>query len=133
MSEVQITYHESAPSPYAGFWRRVGASVIDALILFPGVLVLAWIFWPPSYVSNGVFHYSAGFYFLSALLVWAYRMGLESSAHQATLGKKALNIFVTDLEGRRIDKRTAVMRSWVYWLPPGYWRSLTFCSGPGRC
>ncbi|HEY4678350.1 MAG TPA: RDD family protein, partial [Candidatus Angelobacter sp.] len=27
----------------------------------------------------------------------------ESSAHQATVGKRAMNIYVTDLQGRRIS------------------------------
>lgn len=116
MSEARITYQEQAPSPYAGFWRRVGASLIDSLIILVPYFLLAMVFWPPSYVSGGVFHYSAIFYLASAIITWAYRVGFESSVYQATLGKQALGIVVTDLEGRVITWETATMRSWVYWL-----------------
>ncbi len=116
MSESRVSYQEAAPSPYAGFWRRTGASVIDALILIPGILVLAWMFWPPSYGYSNQFRFSAGFYFFNGLLIAAYRVGFESSLYQATLGKQALGISVTDLNGRLITPKTALIRSWVYWM-----------------
>jgi len=39
----------------------------------------------------------------STLVNWLYAALLESSSHQATLGKMALGLKVTDLEGRRIS------------------------------
>src|ERR1700678_1757090 len=45
---------------------------------------------------------------IASCLYWAL---CESSAWQATLGKKALRIIVTDLEGRRISFGRAVGRS----------------------
>ena len=39
----------------------------------------------------------------------SYYVGMESSASQATLGKKALGLKVTDLYGRRIS----VLRPWA--------------------
>ena len=39
---------------------------------------------------------------ISAVLKWLYYALLESSSWQATLGKMALGLQVTDLEGRRI-------------------------------
>lgn len=79
MSESRVSYQESAPSPYAGFWRRTGASVIDTLILLPGIFVLAWMFWPPNYLGANNFQFSAGFYLLNGLLIAAYRVGFETS------------------------------------------------------
>jgi uncharacterized RDD family membrane protein YckC len=37
-----------------------------------------------------------------AVLEWLYFAALESSAWQATVGKRTLGLQVTDLEGRRI-------------------------------
>ena len=112
MSEVRVTYEESAPSPYAGFWRRVGASFIDGLILFPAAFLLVWMFWPPSYVSHGTFRFHPVSYILGTLVAWAYHAGFESSSYQATLGKRALGILVTDLEGRPISWQIATLRNW---------------------
>ncbi len=133
MSEVRISYEEAAPSPYAGFWRRVGASAIDGLILLPVGLVMMWIFWPPSYVSGSAFRFSPIPYIVVGLVAWGYSAGMESSSHQATLGKKALDIMVTDLDGRPITLQTATIRNWIDWLPSvailldiafGSWRAL---------
>jgi uncharacterized RDD family membrane protein YckC len=115
MSLSRITFEESAPSPYAGFWRRLGASVVDTLILLPGLFVLAWMFWPPSYVGANQFQFSAGFYVLGGLMIAGYRVGFESSLYQATLGKQALGIMVTDLGGHLITPKTALIRNWTWW------------------
>lgn len=40
---------------------------------------------------------------LALMVSWIYYSLLESSAWQATLGKKALGLEVTDLEGHRIS------------------------------
>ena len=40
---------------------------------------------------------------MSFLLVWIYSAVFESSGKQATLGKMALGIIVTDLSGKRIS------------------------------
>ena len=37
------------------------------------------------------------------LLAWIYEAGMEGSKHQATLGKMALGLFVTDLQGRPLS------------------------------
>ena len=118
MSEVRVSFEETGPSPYAGFWRRVGASLIDGLIFTPVVILLAWMFWPPSYVFQGAFRFHPVFYILGGLVAWAYHAGFESSSYQATLGKRALGIFVTDLEGRPISWQIATLRNWIDWLPP---------------
>jgi len=38
----------------------------------------------------------------AVVMVWLYYAGMESSVYQGTLGKMALGLMVTDLEGRRI-------------------------------
>jgi uncharacterized RDD family membrane protein YckC len=85
-------------SMYAGFWRRVAAFLLDGLIL--GVVTL-----PLNLAFGGDDGYTAassGVQSISTVLGWLYYALMESSAKQATLGKMALGIIVTDLEGRRI-------------------------------
>ena len=60
---------------------------------------------------------ATGYYIFSGLMLWGYGAGLESSRHQATIGKKALGIVVTDLQGQRITLQTATLRNWFLWIP----------------
>jgi uncharacterized RDD family membrane protein YckC len=63
---------------YAGFWRRFVAVIIDGLILTVPNLILSFV------------------------IGWLYYAFFESSRLQATPGKMALGIVVTDTEGQRI-------------------------------
>ena len=88
-----------AEGPYAGFWRRVGAYFVDlVLALFVGMVIG---------VSTGLMGDTdkpvPGLIDLVSLVGWwLYSAIMESSPLQATLGKMALGVKVTDLEGRRI-------------------------------
>jgi len=75
--------------PYAGFWLRVGAYLIDVLVLFVPVFVFTLI------PFLGII--------LNIVCIWLYFALQESSESQATIGKRAMNIYVTDLQGRRIS------------------------------
>jgi uncharacterized RDD family membrane protein YckC len=103
---------------YAGFWLRVVAFIIDALVLyFVGIIVTL-----PFAASMGMgmrgmmngrppdlqtllpmIHAMIRLALLRTILNWLYYALLESSAWQATLGKKALGLEVTDLDGNRIS------------------------------
>ena len=101
-------------SPYAGFWRRLVAVIIDGLILmfvtFPINLMLhipvfGWMNqeepnWDDLVTVIGA---SMTAIAIGAAISWLYSAILESSKLQGTLGKMALNIKVTDLDGRRIS------------------------------
>ena len=93
------------PSPsvteYAGFWRRVGAALVDGLII--GAVTA------PFYVAmggdpsdGGTSSMTSPAYPIATVAQWLYYALMESSAKQATLGKMALGIRVTDLNGNRI-------------------------------
>lgn len=83
---------------YAGFWTRFGAHIIDGLVLLiPYMLIIA------------IFGDSVGL-LMSILLCWAYFAYLESSEKQATFGKQALGLIVTDLDGNRLDFTKATIR-----------------------
>jgi len=104
------------PNNYAGFWRRVGASMIDSLIINFGVLCLAVpviIFSAIGMVLQGLegTHLENAIedsftwisYLITMLVGWLYYGLFESSAKQATPGKMALAIKVTDMKGNRIS------------------------------
>jgi uncharacterized RDD family membrane protein YckC len=103
---------------YAGFWLRVVAFIIDALVLyFVGMIVTL-----PFAASMGMgmrgmmngrppniegllplIHTMIRLTLIRTVLNWLYYSLLESSVWQATLGKKALGLEVTDLDGNRIS------------------------------
>lgn len=94
---------------YAGFWRRVVAWVIDALILSPIFVMLYLIIVGSSAVPLAIQPYGLvpfsvlpSLRFAWLLVPWLYYASCESSAWQATPGKLALGLRVTDEYGCRI-------------------------------
>ena len=90
---------------YAGFWRRAVAISIDAVIL----AVVAWPLGlaPTMAVMTGpgsasAIGKAAAVGLTRGVLTWAYFAGMESSAWQGTLGKRAIGLSVTDTSGARI-------------------------------
>ena len=87
-------------SMYAGFWRRVAAVILDGLIVGVAVVPLTLAFGGgDTYAESARSASGSG---IEAVVTWLYYALMESSAKQATVGKMALGIIVTDLEGRRI-------------------------------
>jgi uncharacterized RDD family membrane protein YckC/Tfp pilus assembly major pilin PilA len=84
---------------YAGFWRRAAAYIIDYIVLFIAVAVgfaaIASSGVPPERAATLNMLVVYGLY-------WLYRAGMHSSGFQATVGKLALGIKVSDLAGQRI-------------------------------
>ncbi len=90
-------------SMYAGFWRRVVAVILDGLVLGIVTVPLNLAFGGgDDFGSNSGMYYSPAASSISTVLGWLYAALMESSSKQATLGKMAMGIIVTDLEGRRI-------------------------------
>jgi uncharacterized RDD family membrane protein YckC len=116
-----VSLHEHAPgvvvpwsAPYAGFWRRFVAVVLDGLILTFVTSPIQWFIRPPMFgwlnSDNVSFDQVMaalgalmGWFVLGATCNWLYFSLFESSKLQGTLGKAALNIRVTDSEGKRIS------------------------------
>jgi uncharacterized RDD family membrane protein YckC len=104
---------------YAGFWKRFVAYIIDDIILsFAGLIIalpLGAVFGLGFFSGmSGERESAAPLFALAASVIvltavgvvvasWLYFALMESSANQATLGKMALGIKVTDLEGNRIS------------------------------
>ena len=84
---------------HAGFWRRVAASLLDTLVLL---------------IPSSALGYLIGGHLglLAETLLWVvYRVAMESSPAQATLGKRWVGIKVTDAQGHRIGVGRALGRA----------------------
>jgi uncharacterized RDD family membrane protein YckC len=87
---------------YAGFWVRLGANLVDLLILMPFIFLyyyLKSISWQIAVIFQTPFFLSFSLYNIYFLGRWGQ-----------TLGKMALRIKVTCLDGSPIGFRRAVLR-----------------------
>jgi uncharacterized RDD family membrane protein YckC len=88
--------------PYAEFWDRARAVVLDGGILFLATETVSRLGdFRTNESANSLFQFMA---------IWMYFAAFESSGFQATLGKKAMGIIVTDLKGKRISFGRASVR-----------------------
>jgi uncharacterized RDD family membrane protein YckC len=91
---------------YAGFWRRLAAYLIDSILI--GIVggiafaILAGIGGDGGAVIGYLIWFVGSFVYYAAM---------ESSSSQATVGKIALGIQVTDLEGNRVSFGRALGRN----------------------
>lgn len=96
--------------PYGGFWIRFAAYLIDAIVvaiaggIIGGILgAMIGVVMATSGSGEDIAVVSGLIGNVVGIVInWLYYAILESSAWQATLGKKALGLVVTDLDGRRI-------------------------------
>lgn len=95
---------------FAGFWIRVLAYIIDIIPLAIIGVLLALLSGDPL-IDTDPSAPVYGFSDLIGLVIGiAYFVGFESSSYQATPGKMALGLIVTDSDGRRISPMRAVGR-----------------------
>ena len=125
-SPMAVSTAGTAPLPYAGFWLRFVASLVDGLILaipfwivvgilismFGGFGMLIHRFPRDSQPVDPreVMALLAPFFMAFVLgwlvfmiLHWLYFAGMESSTRQATFGKSVMSLRVTNSEGQRIS------------------------------
>lgn len=91
---------ESAGVLYAGFWKRAAAASIDSLLLFIIGTGLGLLYIAVTGSDQGL---EAASNIAGILFGWLYFAYMESSEAQATLGKRALGIVVTDINGKRVS------------------------------
>ena len=115
---------------YAGFWLRFVAWIIDYIVLRIASSILLLPFGASlglrQFLRNHrptspeelvpLFTGMGRIFLLTIVLTWLYYALLESSVWQATLGKKALGLEVTDLAGNRIQFGRATGRYFARWL-----------------
>lgn len=101
-------------TPYAGFWKRAAAWLVDEVLLNVGMTLLATAFaWTAVSRSPTGVAVLIGAFFVAPYLYCAL---MESSAAQATVGKLALGLKVTDLAGQRISFLRATGRYFAHIL-----------------
>ena len=119
MSDLELNPYASPQSEvistdqfpgYAGFWKRVFAFVIDWLLL-------AGVFFLIDLLTGGLLFepaedepWSMISRILGIAIPWGYYALFESSEQQGTLGKLAMHIKVTDMEGGRVSFLRASVR-----------------------
>lgn len=98
---------------FAGFWKRFLAFCIDYILLFLVLTIINMLYiliggssliYRPiigslNFVGSA---FILGHTFIAIPLTWLYYAFMESSKHQATLGKQVLNIKITDFDGNKI-------------------------------
>jgi uncharacterized RDD family membrane protein YckC len=98
---------------YVGFWPRAGALLIDQILLTVAAFIVGFVIGFIVGVSGG--DITTGIeWTINVIVLVAYYLYfaiMESSPAQATLGKQALGIQVTDLEGNRISFWRALGRT----------------------
>ncbi len=87
---------------YAGFWLRFFAWIIDKIVIAGLMSVITAVL---GVFVHGFFNSPSSWsYDLLALVVgWLYYALMESSSYQATLGKMALDLKVTDLDKKPVS------------------------------
>lgn len=112
----------NAPShSYAGFWLRLVAFLIDTIILLIAAAIVLRVFrrflgippfgmLAPDVRASFRVRRLGAFQLIGGIAVWLYFALMESSAWQATLGKKIMGLYVTDLRGQRISFARATGR-----------------------
>jgi uncharacterized RDD family membrane protein YckC len=131
MNDVSVPYNQSIPLPtvrYAGFWIRVGASLIDSIILIAVLLVVMTALPTPSLdttgmdtaTANTMANMTAQHPFLlkmQHLGIWPTLFGLlyetlfVASKWQATPGKIVVGIYVMRSSGAPCSILTALGRA----------------------
>lgn len=106
---------------YGGFWIRVLAYIIDAMILQFTSTILAIVGVGVVLAASGAGDTATGaaaiaVYGIILPLNWLYFAIMESSVWQGTLGKQALKLVVTDQSGERIGFGRATGRYFAKWL-----------------
>src|SRR6185312_2027674 len=93
MESQEYSIFPERPTNYAGFWERFAAAFIDAIIVGVVAALLKLLLFKDNMFGALV----------NLTWQWLYYSLQESSAQQATLGKRAMGIRVTNLKGGRIS------------------------------
>jgi uncharacterized RDD family membrane protein YckC len=115
MGPVAGVSSDRLPLEYAGFWVRTVAFIIDSVVVYVAQTLLQVALGLQSvaftdlesmrqYTSDArVMTGWVLFTVLALLWQWLYYAFMEASSRQGTLGKMAMGLAVTDLEGRRLN------------------------------
>jgi uncharacterized RDD family membrane protein YckC len=113
MISLELLQSTTGPQvEYAGFRSRAVAKTVDLLILLACIAAVDLVLGTTIVAHpHGLQRHPVVSAMLCFLAWFSYEALMESSKRQATIGKRALGIIVTDLEGKRITARQAAVRS----------------------
>jgi uncharacterized RDD family membrane protein YckC len=106
-----FTFQQTAPQYFASFDQRLLASVIDLffmILIYIAVMLICFVFVTEKMERVMLF---AAFSPSIILLKFIYSTVAEASRSQGTIGKKLLNIKVTDLMGNRVSISRSFLRN----------------------
>jgi uncharacterized RDD family membrane protein YckC len=106
------------PGELSGWWRRVGATMLDNLLLLlaTGAVFVVVVAASGDTEAAGVSAYLAYLFFslvVYGLIYAPLLMAREGARNGQTLGKQALGIRVVRLDGQPMNYRTSTLREWV--------------------
>jgi uncharacterized RDD family membrane protein YckC len=101
---VSTDLFQTEPVIYAGFWERFGAAIIDGIIVAMANYIILFLLGRT--VSN----------ITGIVIAWLYGALQESGPNQATIGKKAVGMKVTNMEGERISFAQATGRHFAKYI-----------------
>ena len=106
-----FTFQKTAPQYFAAFDQRLLASAIDHFLIF--IVYSLIILTSFAFIEGKDQRIMAFLVPLPAIVIFKLIYGsfAEASAKQATIGKKLINIKVTDLEGSRISIGRSLIRN----------------------
>ena len=126
----QATQDQVTQDVPAGFWRRLAAWIIDGILVMVSFFIVGIYLWPDLVETTTLVSEVDGARLetvryaptmigaaVLGIAFWVYVALQECGPAKATLGKRALGLRVTDLDGARISLLTASFRSWPRWLP----------------
>jgi uncharacterized RDD family membrane protein YckC len=102
---------------YAGFWLRLVAALVDLAAIFIPFCFAAFMVVVIAKLVSATKGYESATVILTVLpplalvATWLYFAVMESSSWQATLGKKLLGLYVTDMKGQRLSLSRATGRT----------------------
>jgi uncharacterized RDD family membrane protein YckC len=99
---------------YAGFWKRFAAVLIDGILLWVSGIVALFA----AVILEAFSGFPSALWLFAHFVAtpWLYFALMESSKWQATIGKRALGILVTDQRGEPVSFGRASGRFWAKWL-----------------
>ncbi len=117
--------YAARPVEYAGFWLRFVAYIIDYFVLIIPSMIIGVIggviigISAAAHASSPISDSTGSIigivivYLIGFLMFWLYYALMESSPTQGTLGKMALGLKVTDLNGNRLSFARATGRTFA--------------------
>lgn len=106
-----FSYQQTAPQYFASFDQRLMASVIDYFFLMIGYVIL--VLFAYLFIDSQMFKIGTALVLLALVPIakLIYSSIAEASVKQATIGKRLMDITVTDMMGNRIAMSVSFARN----------------------